>query len=158
MKKQDVKTIAMNALIAAVYAALTIGLAPISYGQIQMRISEIMIFLAFYNKKYIPGLVIGCFIANVPSSLGFYDMIFGTMATLIAVITINRISNRYLGGILGGIINGFIVGIELTLVFKTPLIMNVIYVFIGETIILEIGAFLFGLLEKNKALMKFIKI
>lgn len=157
MKKLDVKTIALNAVIAAVYAALTIGLAPISYGQVQMRISEVMIFRAFYNKKYIPGLVLGCFIANVPSSLGAYDMVFGTFATLLAVVAMNKVSNRYVGGILGGLINGIIVGIELTLAFHTPFLLNAVYVFVGEVVVLEIGAFLFGLLEKNEPVLKIIK-
>ena len=157
MKKIDVKTIAINAVIAAVYAALTIGLAPISYGQVQMRISEMMIFLAFYNKKYIPGLVLGCFLANVPSSLGFYDMIFGTFATFLAVVAMNKVSNRYVGGLLGGLINGIIVGLELTFAFNTPFLLNAVYVFIGEAVVLEIGAFLFGLVEKNQPVMKFIK-
>ena len=84
MKKLNTKMIALNAIIAAVYAAFTILLAPISYGSIQMRISEIMIFLAFYNKDYIPGLVLGCLIANIPSGLGAFDMVFGTFATLLA--------------------------------------------------------------------------
>lgn len=163
MKKIDVRTIAINAVIAAIYAALTIGLAPISYGQVQMRVSEMMIFLAFYNKKYIPGLVLGCFIANIPSSLGAYDMVFGTFATLLAVIAMNKVSNRYVGGLLGGLINGLIVGLELTIAFRTQIpfstqfMLNAVYVFIGEAVVLEIGAFLFGLVEKNQPVMKFIK-
>ena len=106
--KIDTKTIAFNAIIAAVYAALTILLAPISYGSIQMRISEIMVFLAFYNKKYIPGLVLGCLIANIPSPLGLWDICFGTFATLVAVIAINKLPNRYLGALAGAIANGLI--------------------------------------------------
>ena len=66
-----VKEVAINAMIACVYAALTIACSSIAYGGIQFRISEILIFLAFYNKKYIPGLIIGCFLANLPSPLGF---------------------------------------------------------------------------------------
>ena len=50
-----VKEVAINAMIACVYAALTIACSSIAYGGIQFRISEILIFLAFYNKKYIPG-------------------------------------------------------------------------------------------------------
>jgi uncharacterized membrane protein len=154
--KIDTKTIAFNAIIAAVYGALTILLAPISYGSIQMRISEIMVFLAFYNKKYIPGLVLGCFIANIPSPLGLWDICFGTMATLIAVIAINKLPNRYLGALAGALANGLIVGLELAINF--PLGKNIFvnyglnagYVFIGELAILVIGAFVFGLLEKNK--------
>ncbi len=135
--KIDTKTIAFNAIIAAVYAALTILLAPISYGSIQMRISEIMVFLAFYNKKYIPGLVLGCLIANIPSPLGLWDICFGTFATLVAVIAINKLPNRYLGALAGA--NMFV-----------NYGLNAGYVFIGELVILVIGAFVFGILEKNK--------
>lgn len=154
--KIDTKTIAFNAIIAAVYAALTILLAPISYGSIQMRISEIMVFLAFYNKKYIPGLVLGCLIANIPSPLGLWDICFVTFATLVAVIAINKLPNRYLGALAGAIANGLIVGLELAINFplgKNMFVnygLNAGYVFIGELVILVIGAFVFGILEKNK--------
>ena len=84
-------------------------------------------------------------------------MVFGTFATLLAVVAMNKVSNRYLGGILGGLINGIIVGIELTLAFHTPFLLNAVYVFVGEVVVLEIGAFLFGLLEKNEPVLKIIK-
>ena len=63
-KVLDVKVVAMNAMIATVYAVLTIVCASISYGAINLRISEIIVFLAFFNRKYIPGLIVGCFLAN----------------------------------------------------------------------------------------------
>jgi uncharacterized membrane protein len=155
MKKLDIKTIASNAIIAAAYAALTLVLAPISYGSIQMRVSEIMVFFAFYNRKYIPGLVLGCLIANLPSPLGAWDICFGTLATLLAVVCIWKVKNRYLGALLGGVVNGLIVGAELTIVFKSlPFYLNALYVFIGEFAILVIGAFVFGVIEKNNAVMK----
>lgn len=155
MKKFDVQTIAINGVIAAAYAALTLLLSPISYGSVQMRISELMIFLAFYNKKYIPGLVLGCFLANLGSPLGLYDICFGTLATLLAVVAMWKVNNRYLGALLGGVFNGLIVGAELTIVFKElPFYLNAFYVFIGEVVILMIGAFVFGLVEKNTAVMK----
>lgn len=151
MKKNDsVKMIALNAMIAGVYAVLTIAISPIAYSEIQMRLSEIMVFLAFYNKKYIPGLVVGCFIANMPSPLGIMDMFFGTVSTLLVCIAMYQIKNRYLSGIVGGIITGLIVGYELFLAFDIPFMINALYVFIGEAIVLLIGAFLFGILEKNE--------
>lgn len=155
MKKLDIKTIALNAIIAAAYAALTLVLTPISYGSIQMRISEIMVFFAFYNRKYIPGLVLGCFIANLTSPLGAWDICFGTFATLIAVICMWKVKNRYLGALLGGLVNGVIVGAELTIVFKElPFDLNALYVFIGEFAVLVIGAFVFSVIEKNSTVMK----
>lgn len=156
-KKLDVKMIATNAIIAAVYAVLTIAIYPLSYGAIQMRISELMVFLAFYNKKYIPGLVLGCLIANIPSSLGVMDMVFGTLSTLIVVIAMNKLENRYVAALAGGVITGLIVGAELYIALKLPFVINAFYVFAGETIILEIGAVLFGFIEKNESFMKFIK-
>ena len=56
MQTTNLRMLILNAAIAAVYAALTIGLAPLSYGPIQVRISEFMTLLAFYNKRFIPGL------------------------------------------------------------------------------------------------------
>lgn len=151
MKKLDVKTIALNAMIAAAYAAFTLLLAPISYGSVQMRISEVMIFFAYYNKKYIPGLILGCFLSNLASPLGIWDIVFGTLATALAVTAMWYVKNRYLGALAGSLINGVIVGAELTLLFKElPFYLNAAYVFIGEFIVLAIGAFAFGLIEKSK--------
>lgn len=153
-KVLNVSIIAMNAMIACVYAVLTIAIAPIAYGGIQMRVSEIMVFLAFYNKKYIPGLVLGCFIANMASPMGIWDMCFGTTATFLACIAMYQLKNLYLAALAGAVINGIIVGTELYLALELPFIINVFYVFIGELIVLVIGAILFQFLEKNETLMK----
>ena len=155
MTNRTTRLMAVNAVIAAVYAALTVALAPISYGAIQFRISEALIFLAFYNKKFIPGLVAGCFIANLGSSLGLPDIIFGTFATLLAVVSMSLLHNRYLAALAGALFNGIIVGIELTIIFKdAPLWFNMGAVFIGELVVLVLAAIGAGLLEKNKTFMK----
>lgn len=80
MQKNGSKTrmLAYTALVAAVYAVLTVGVAPLSYGMIQIRFSEILVLLAFVDKRYAPGLILGCFIANCFSPLGMVDAIFGT--------------------------------------------------------------------------------
>ncbi|MCD7893773.1 MAG: QueT transporter family protein [Erysipelotrichaceae bacterium] len=158
MKKLDVKMIALNAMVACVYAVMTIACSAISYGGIQFRISEVLIFLAFYNKKYFPGLIIGCFLANIPSSLGIYDMVFGTLATALACVAMYKANNLYVGAILGGIINGSIVGAELYFILDLPFLFNAFTVFLGEVAVLIIGAILFKLLEKNTTFMnRYIK-
>ena len=141
-----VKEVAINAMIACVYAALTIACSSIAYGGIQFRISEILIFLAFYNKKYIPGLIIGCFLANLPSPLGLADMCFGTLATAITCLGVYKIKNIYIAGL--------IVGAELYFVLNLPFVINAFYVFIGEFAVLMIGAYLFRTLEKKEVFMK----
>lgn len=149
----EVRIIAMNAMIACVYAVMTIAIAPIAYGGIQMRISEIIVFLSFYNKKYIPGLVIGCFLANLASPMGMWDVCFGTCATLIACIFMYYLNNLYLAALIGAIVNGIIVGMELYFALELPFMINAFYVFIGELIVLIVGAFIFQIIQKNNKLM-----
>ncbi|MEG0452127.1 MAG: QueT transporter family protein [Coprobacillus sp.] len=154
MNRIDVKMIAINAMIAGIYAVLTMAIAPLSYGAIQMRISEVMVFLAFYNKKYIPGLVLGCLIANTISPLGMMDMCFGTLSTLIVCLAMYKLKNLFVAGIVGGVITGLIIGVELYVALDLPFMINAFYVFAGEVIILVIGAIVFKLIEKNETLMK----
>ena len=139
----SVKLIVVNAMIASVYAALTLAISPIAYSEIQFRLSEIMVFLAFYNKKYIPGLIIGCIIANLFSPMGLLDVIFGTISTIIVCITMYVIKNRYLAAIIGAIITGLIIGGELWYAYQIPYLINALYVAIGELIVLIIGALVF---------------
>ncbi len=150
MKKNNVKIVSMNAMVACLYAVATLVIAPIAYGGIQMRISEILIFLSFYNRKYIPGLVIGCFIANMASPMGIWDMTFGTIATLIAVLLISKQKSLFISALIGAIVNGVVVGLELHLSLGLPLFINVIYVFIGEYMVLLLGIPVYKSVEKNK--------
>ena len=78
-EKLTVRDLAQIAIVAAIYVALTITppLNAISYGAYQFRISEMMNFMAFYNRKYIMGVTIGCMIANLYS--------FGIVMSLLAV-------------------------------------------------------------------------
>ena len=63
------RRILLNAAVAAVYAVLTVGLAPLSYGPVQVRISECLTLLAYNNKNYLPGLILGGCIANFGSPI-----------------------------------------------------------------------------------------
>ena len=86
MNNKKVQLIVMNAMIGAAYAVLTILISPIAYGAVQMRLTEIIVLLACYNKKFIPGLTIGCLLANLATPMGLYHICFGTAATLIACL------------------------------------------------------------------------
>ena len=78
------KFLVRSAVIAALYAALTFAVAPIAYTPIQFRVSEALTILPLFFPEAIPGLTIGCFLANIPS--GPWDMFIGAGATLIAAI------------------------------------------------------------------------
>lgn len=153
----SVKLIVVNAMIASVYAALTLAISPIAYSEIQFRLSEIMVFLAFYNKKYIPGLIIGCIIANLFSPMGLLDVIFGTISTIIVCITMYVIKNRYLAAIIGAIITGLIIGSELWYAYQIPYLINALYVAIDELIVLIIGALVFKAIEHNEYFINILK-
>lgn len=155
-KHISVKIIVINAMIASIYAALTLVISPIAYSEIQFRLSEIMVFLAFYNRKYIPGLIIGCIVANLFSPMGLLDVIFGAISTIIVCISMYLIKNRYLAAITGALITGIIIGGELWYAYQIPYLINALYVAIGELIVLIIGAFIFNVLEHNNRFMNIL--
>lgn len=75
-----------GAMIAAIYVVLTMTFAPISFGPIQFRISEILCVLPFFTPAAIPGLFIGCLLSNLLCGAAVLDVIFGSIATLIGAV------------------------------------------------------------------------
>ena len=72
------RSLCLSAIIAALYAALTLLLAPISYGNIQCRVSEAFTVLPMVLPQSIPGLFVGCLIANIFSPTpSIWDIVFG---------------------------------------------------------------------------------
>ena len=112
--KRNIRFVVFNGIIAALYVVLTYFLAPISYGPIQARVSEIMTVFPIFSGATIPGLTVGCLISNLinPENLGPVDIIGGTIATLLAGITSYLIGkkNKWLGIIPPVVFNGIIVG------------------------------------------------
>ena len=95
MKKTTTRRMAVIGMTAAAYAALTILLQPISYGEIQCRISEALNLLAFINPIFAPGIILGCFIANLFSPVNpLFDSIFGTLHTATAMLFITKFSKN----------------------------------------------------------------
>lgn len=81
------KFIITGALIAAAYAGLTYlsNVFGLAYGPIQLRVSEVLSILPVFTPAAIPGLTLGCFIANI-GSFNAADMFFGTFATFLAAV------------------------------------------------------------------------
>lgn len=109
-----------GALIAAVYAALTYFIQPLSFGANQFRVSEALTILPVLTPAAIPGLTIGCLLANLSSPYGIVDIICGTAATLLAAIctrlTRNIMIKRIpvLSPLFPVIFNALIVGAEIS--------------------------------------------
>ena len=73
--------IAQSAIIAAIYVALTLAFAPISFGAIQFRISEALCILPYFTFAGVPGVTLGCLLGNILGGAALPDIIFGTLAT-----------------------------------------------------------------------------
>ena len=80
------RIIALGAAIAAVYAALTYVTAPISFSAIQFRVSEAFCILPVFTAAAVPGVTVGCFLANFLAGAAPMDVVFGTLATFIGAI------------------------------------------------------------------------
>ena len=80
------KFIIQAAVIAAIYAVLTMLLAPLSYGFMQVRVSEALTILPYFTPAAIPGLFIGCLVSNLLSPYGMLDVVLGSGATLLAAV------------------------------------------------------------------------
>ncbi len=106
------KKLVTNALIAAFYAGCTLALAPVSYGVLQLRVSEALTLLPFVRKDTVWGITIGCLLANLLNPMGVnpLDVVFGTLATLIAALVTARCSKVWLAAIPPVISNGIIIG------------------------------------------------
>ena len=101
MKKTTTLYLTRGALIAALYVALTYvaALFGLSSGVIQFRISEALTILPIFLPEAVPGLAIGCLIANLISGSVFWDIVFGTLATLLGAIgarLIGRITKNHI--------------------------------------------------------------
>src|SRR5665647_998773 len=99
------------AVIGSLYAALTLLLSPISYGVMQVRISEALTVLAMFTPAAIPGLTVGCFFANFLGPNGIIDAIIGSFATLLGAIGTYKLRKSfYLAPLPPVIANALIVG------------------------------------------------
>lgn len=82
----DIKMMCINGMIAALYAVITIACGSLSYEWSQFRISELLNLLVFFNPSYTIGLTLGCLLANLASTVGPLDLIFGTLTTLVSCL------------------------------------------------------------------------
>lgn len=156
--KISVKVLVKIAITAALYAVATMAIAPLSYGAVQFRFSEVMTLLAFVDPVYIPGLVLGCALSNLYSPLGIVDVIVGTAATFLSVYMISKTKHLFIASLWPTVMNSIIVGAELFFVLHQPFWISAAYVAIGEFVVVTcIGYPLFKLLMKKDSILKVLK-
>ena len=158
--------LATAGIIAAVYTVLTLALPIPQYGPIQFRVAEAMTVLPFLFPEAIPGLTVGCFLANLLGSPMPADWVVGTAATLIAAVWTSRLHHRALAPLPPVICNMALVGAEIALFFPTEGMgfwaaygFNALTVGIGEAAACFIlGSLLLRALPKVPALRRYMTV
>ena len=155
----DTNFLVKSAIVAALYAVLTLLLPMASYGPIQLRFSEIMVLLVFYNKRFIPGLVLGCAIANLFSPMAAFDVVFGTLSSYIAfrlILKSKTLFKASLWPVLMVIVPAL--GTYFILANDAVLVIMILEFMASEFIMVSIiGVLIFKMLEKNDGFMKYIR-
>ena len=158
-EKTTTRFLAYGAVIAALYVVLTLVFAPISFGPMQVRVSEMLTILPLFTPAAIPGLFVGCLLANILGGGVIMDIVLGSIATLIgAVLGYALRSNRWLVPIPAILANAVIIPFVLKYGYGVdmPLILMGLYVGFGEII----SCFVFGelfasaLLRRQKHLQR----
>ena len=134
MLKKSVRYLVQAALIAALYAALTLALQPISFSATgQVRVSEALTVLPFFTPAAVPGLFVGCLLANLIGGYGILDIVFGSLATLLAALAARKLRRwPFLVPLPSVLFNAAIVGPMLSYVTGFPMLPTVGYVGLGQ--------------------------
>lgn len=164
MKSLTIRDYGQIAFVAAIYVVLTITppLNALAYGAYQLRLSEMLNFLAFYNRKYVFGVTLGCMIANF-YSFGLIDVLVGGLSTLFFVRLGVRLFEPFKGQLLfGGWLDKahlyfafffaasmFTVAAELAIIADLPFFWTWLTTGIGEFLSLLLGAVLVRQLAKR---------
>ncbi len=158
MKKNSTGYITQAAVIAAIYTALSLALAPFSFGPIQVRVAEAMTVLPAIFPSAIPGLFIGCLLTNTIGTMlglsgGILDIVFGSLATLISAWLSYKVRKyTYLIPAPPVLINAAVVGAILYYAFNLPLFLTMAQVGLGQLIACyALGIPLLLLVRKIKA-------
>ena len=167
MRNKKVLFLTQAAVIAAIYVVLTIFISAfnLASGAIQVRISEALTILPFFTPAAIPGLWIGCLLANLLTGAVIYDVIFGSIATLLAAVCTYLLRNHKIACTFPPVIfNMIIVPFVLVYAYGIPAVyfhgvnvtipFNAMTVGIGEVIsVCVLGSILMRVLAKYKNVM-----
>ena len=135
--------LAQGAAVAALYVVLTLIFAPISFGSVQFRIAEILTILPLLTPAAVPGLFVGCLLGNILGGAIIWDIVFGSLATLIgAALGYLLRFNRWLVPLPTVIANALIIPWVLRYGYgiRVPILLQIAYVAAGEIL----GCYILG--------------
>ena len=153
MKNFVLKDFLLQSMIAAMYVVLVFVFQFLSFETVQFRIAEVLLILVFFDKKHLIGLTIGTFVANyLMSPYGLVDALFGTLATIVALVIMILISKpKWLSLLFPAISNAIVIGLMISLMNQIPFLPIAMWVFFGEAVVmLLLGYPLYVYLNKNQ--------
>ena len=140
MSKMSVRDLTLAAVLAGVYAVLTLALPIPQYHGVQLRVAEALTVLPFLFPAATPGLFVGCVIANLASPFPL-DVVCGSAATLLAAKLTEKMPNRWLAPLPPVVCNAVIVGAEVAWMqtgfgpaFWPAYVLNALSVGFGELV------------------------
>ena len=151
MMLRNTRNMVVCAMIAALYTALCLALAPFSYGMVQIRAAEALTLLPVFSPIAIWGVTLGCFVSNLVGFLTganplVFDIGIGTFATGLAAWLswrsrhVKTFGLPVLSAVPPVVVNAVIIGLELTVLemagsFSLPVfLMNMAYVGMGQLV------------------------
>ena len=148
----SVRYLAAGSLVAAAYIALTLLFAPISFSQIQFRISEALTLLPVLSPAAVPGLFIGCLGANLLSGQPWQDVVFGSLASLAAAVFTRRFRQKlWLAALMPVAVNAVVIGLMLYAAYGLHPYISFLTVGAGQAVVCYgLGVPLVRVLEKRK--------
>lgn len=158
MNQNLTKRIVVTGVIAAIYTVLTLILAPISFGPVQFRLSEVMVLLAFVDPLYIIGLTLGCLVSNMLGGFGIMDIVFGSLATFMSCVAMywtrstikNSKASLLVASIWPTVFNGVIIGWVLHVTINVPMFITMVQVALGEFVVVTVIGVPLGRLVAKK--------
>ena len=146
-------------IVIALYVVLTYAFSPLAYGPLQFRLSEIMTLLAFIDPFYVLPLTLGCAISNIGSPFGIIDVIFGSLASFLALYSMTNSKNMFVASLWPAIFS-FIIGLEILFLSKEPVNFFLItgQIMLSQFIVVSIiGVPIFKFIQKSNYIINILK-
>ena len=137
MKKLNTRQIALNGVVAGLYAAITILTASFAYGDIQFRIADAMCLLVVLEPSLTVGLTLGCLISNIFSTVSALDIVIGTAGTLLGCLLVARVKQDWLVPVPVILANAVLVGAMLAYVLTPDALVQGFFINGGEVLLGE---------------------
>ena len=160
--KMTTRKIALCGVTAGLYAAITLLTSSFAYGPVQFRVAEALAVLCCFEPSMVIGVTLGCFIANIFSTVSALDMVVGTLATLLACLCMVRCRKAWLAVLPNVIFNAVIIGVLIAGTsapdaFWRMFLISGLQVAFGELAVMTVlGVPLFVYLKKSRLVEKLL--